>query len=400
MRKVVIVDGVRTAFGKHGGTIRKYPMTDLAAIAIDGLLDKTQLLERGGHVDGFFMGSSLADCQSINPARYATLKSRLGYEVWSSYVERQCGSAIDSLNHAAAMIMTGMADVMIVGGAESHSNNTFRFARNIDPYKETSFGPLPLRLSPVKEESVDMITTADNVARLCGITREECDEYAYNSQKRAAAATEKGYFKDEIIPVVIPATRKTPEIVFDKDEFLKPYTTMEGLAKLNPIYPGGVTTAGNSSGKNDGAALLLVMEEELARKLGYEPYARFVSAGNAGLDPRIMGLGPVKASLNALKAAGLKMEDIDVWECNEAFAAQNLGVLKQLRDATGFAIDRANWNPNGGAISFGHPNGASGARITTFAMKELERRGARYAVSTACCGGGLGVAAVIENRRR
>ena len=399
MRKAVIVDGVRTAFGKHGGTIRKIPMTDLAAIAIDGLLQKTQLLERGGQVDGVFMGSSLADCQSHAIARYATLKSRLGYKVWSSYVEKQCGSAIDSLNHAAAFIMCGMADSMIVGGAESHSNNTFRFFRNIDPYRETLPGPIMLKLAPTAEDSIDMITTADNVARLCGVSREACDEYAFSSQQRAAAATNKGFFKEEIIPIVIPATRKTPEICFDFDEFMKPNTTMDGLARLNSIYPNGVTTAGNASGKNDGAAMLLVMEEEYARRLGYQPYARFVAAGNCALDPKIMGLGPVGASLEALSRASLDIRDIDLWECNEAFAAQNLGVLHKLKEESGYAIPRDKWNVNGGAIAFGHPNGASGARITMFAMRELERRGAKYALATACCGGGQGVAAVIENLR-
>ncbi len=216
---------------------------------------------------------------------------------------------------------------------------------------------------------------------------------------RAAMATEKGYFKDEIIPVIIPATKKTPEIVFDTDEFLRPTTTMEGLSKLASVKPNGVTTAGNASGRNDGASMLLLMSEEKAKELGYTPYARFVMAGNSALDPKLMGLGPVKASLDALNKAGLTIDDIDVWECNEAFASQNLGVIRGLEEATGKKIDRERWNPNGGAISFGHANGASGGRIAMFTMRELERRGGRYGLFTSCCGGGQGVTTIIENLR-
>ena len=399
MRNVVLVDGVRTGFGKIGGSLKNFPMTSLAAIAIDGLLEKTQLLERGGKVDGVYMGSALSDSQASDPARYATLKSRLGYDVWASYVERQCGSAIDSLNHAAAAIMIGAADIMIAGGGESYSNQIGKYPMNIEPYKGTPFAPLKITLAPTDADSVGMLTISDTIARMFNITREECDEFALRSQQRAAAATEKGYFKEEIIPVTIPATRKTPEYQYAKDEFLKPDSTMEGLSKLRPINAGGVTTAGNSSGKNDGAAMILLMEEETAKRLGYKPYARFIGAGNSALDPKIMGLGPVVSSIRALKMAGLEPKDINVWECNEAFAAQNLGVLRLLEQETGFMPDPANWNPNGGAISFGHPNGASGARVGMFTMRELERRGARYGLFTSCCGGGQGVSTVIENLR-
>jgi len=400
MRNVVFVDGVRTGFGKLGGTIRKYPMTDLAAIAVDGLLEKTRILEKGGHVDGLYMGSAFTDCQSSTPARFVALKSKLGYDVWTSYVERQCGSAIDAINHAAAAIMVGNADVMIAGGGDSYSNMVAKFAMNVEPYKLIPPTPLKSKLAPKDEDCVDMITISDTIAKMYSITREECDEFAYNSQKRAAAATEKGYFKEEIVPIVIPATKKDPEVVFDYDEFLRPSTTMEGLAKLRSVYPEGVTTAGNSSGRNDGAAMVLMMTEEKAAELGYKPFARFVAAGNSALDPKLMGLGPINACLDALKRANLKLSDIDVWECNEAFAAQNLGVIRGLEEATGEKIDMSKWNPNGGAISFGHPNGASGARVAIFTMKELERRGAKYGCFTSCCGGGQGVTTIIENLRK
>ncbi len=400
MRKVVIVDGVRTGFGKLGGSLRQFSMSDLAAKAIDGLLDKTQLLERGGQVEGVYMGSALHDHQSHSPARLAVLKSRLGYDVWTSYVERQCGSAIDAINHAAAAIMIGTADIMIAGGSESYSQLYSKFSMSVEPYKLIAPAAIPQKLAVLPEDNCDMITTAENVAQMYGITRQECDEFACRSQMRAAAATEKGYFKDEIIPVIIPATRKTPEIVYDKDEFLRPTTTMEGLSALKSVKPDGVTTAGNASGRNDGAAMLLLMTEEKAAELGYTPYARFVMAGNSALDPKLMGLGPVQSSLNALKKAGLTVNDIDVWECNEAFAVQNLGVIRGIEQATGCAIDQSKWNPNGGAISFGHPNGASGGRIAQFAMRELERSGGRYGLFTSCCGGGQGVTTIIENLRK
>ena len=400
MRNVVIVDGVRTGFGKLGGSLRQFGMSDLAAKAIDGLLDKTQLLERGGKVEGLYMGSALHDHSSHASSRLTALKSKLGYDVWTSYVERQCGSAIDAINHAAAAIMIGTADIMIAGGAESYSQLYSKFSMCVEPYKLIPPMPIPQKLGATPEDNCDMITTAENIAKMYGITRQECDEFAYNSQMRAAAATEKGYFKDEIIPVVIPATKKTPEIVFASDEFLRPTTTMEGLAALKSVKPEGVTTAGNASGRNDGAAMVLLMTEEKAKELGYTPYARFVMAGNAALDPKLMGLGPVNASLDALKKAGLSVNDIDVWECNEAFAVQNLGVIRGIEQASGCTIDRAKWNPNGGAISFGHPNGASGGRVCQFAMRELERTGGKYGLFSSCCGGGQGVTTIIENLRR
>ena len=400
MRNVVLVDGVRTGFGKLGGSLRQFGMSDLAAKAIDGLLDKTQLLERGGKVDGVYMGSALHDHGTHAPARMSVLKSKLGYEVWTSYIERQCGSAIDAINHAAAAIMIGTADIMIAGGGESYSQLYSKFSMCVEPYKLIPPTPVPQKLGALPEDNCDMITTAENVARMYGITRQECDEFAYRSQMRAAAATEKGYFQEEIIPVVIPATKKTPEVIFAKDEFLRPTTTMEGLAALKSVKPDGVTTAGNASGRNDGAAMVLLMSEEKAAQLGYTPFARFVMAGNCALDPKLMGLGPVNASLDALKKAGLSIDDIDVWECNEAFAAQNLGVIRGLEEATGCKIDMDKWNPNGGAISFGHANGASGARVAMFTMRELARSGGKYGLFTSCCGGGLGVATIIENLRR
>ncbi|MBO4412283.1 MAG: thiolase family protein [Lachnospiraceae bacterium] len=401
MRNVVLVDGVRTGFGKIGGTLKQFSMTDLAAFAVNGLLKKTQILERGGKVEGLYMGGAFYDAETQAPARYTVLKSNLPIDVWTDFIERQCGSGIECINQAAANIMVGNADIMIAGGSESFSRVTAKLSMSTEPYKLTP--PTvhwPQKLSPVPEDNLDMITTAERVAQMFGVTREDCDEFACRSQHRAAAAWEKGYFDEEIVPVTIPATRKTPEVIFAKDEFMRPDTSMEGLAALKPVKPNGVVTAGNASGRNDGGSMVLMMTEEKAKELGYEPYARFVQAGNSALDPKIMGLGPVSASLDALKRAGLTMDDIDLWECNEAFAAQNLGVIRSLEQETGKKIDIEKWNVNGGAISFGHPNGASGPRIAMFTMRELERRGGRYGLFTSCCGGGLGVTTIIENLRR
>ncbi|MBR3436346.1 MAG: thiolase family protein [Lachnospiraceae bacterium] len=403
MRNVVLVDGVRTGFGRIGGSLKQFSLTKLGGFALDALLDKTQILERGGRIDGFYMGSSFYAEETHAIARYTLLGSKIPYkyEIWTDFIERQCGSGLEAINMAAATIMLGNADIMIAGGAESFSRVPAKISMASDPYKMTP--PTiywPQKHTPVEEDNLDMISTAENVAKLFGITREECDAFACRSQARARAAWEKGYFDEEVIPVVIPATRKTPEIIFRKDEFMRPETTLEGLQALRSVKPGGVVTAGNASGRNDGAAMMLLMTEEKAKELGYEPYARFVRSGNAALDPKIMGLGPVRASQDALKRAGLSMDDIDLWECNEAFAAQNLGVIKKLEEETGKKIDQEKWNVNGGAIAYGHPNGASGPRIAMFTMRELERRGGRYGIATTCCGGGQGVATIFENLRR
>ena len=246
-----------------------------------------------------------------------------------------------------------------------------------------------------------MLEISDNMAAQWGITREECDAFAYRSQMRAAAATEKGYFKEEIVPITIPATKKTPEVIFDTDEHLRPSTTLEGLAKLRPVRgEGAVTTAGNASGLNDGAAFVMMMTAEKAKELGYEPYARWVIGTDVGVEPKVMGIGPAYSNLMAIQRAGLTVNDIDVFECNEAFAAQNLSVIKEMETQSGMSINQDKWNPNGGAISFGHPNGASGARIGIFCMKELARTGGRYGLFSSCCGGGQGVTTLIENLRR
>jgi acetyl-CoA acetyltransferase family protein len=396
-REVVIVDGARTGFGRMGGTIRDISASKLASIGIRGLVEKTGITEKG-KIDSVFLGSAAHCSVANNPARWASLDAGLGYEPSASYVEMQCGSAIDAINHAAWKILAGAADVVIAGGMESYSQIPVRFSMSQPPYRLIPPMPINLTLSPVEQEQINMGITAENLQEMYNIPREASDEFAYNSQKRAASAWEAGNFDEEIIPVVIPATRKTPEIVFKTDEHIRADTTMEGLAKLGPAFKkDGTVTAGNASGRNDGAAFVLVMSAEKAEELGYKPLARWVCGADCGVDPKIMGIGPAYAAANALKQAGLKLSNMEVMECNEAFAVQNLAVIKELENQTGGSVDISKWNPQGGAIAYGHPNGASGARVCMFTMRELIRRGGKYGFYSSCCGGGLGVATIIEN---
>ena len=402
MREVVFVDGMRTPFGKMGGALREIPGTKLAAQTVQALVAKTGILEKGGKIDSVICGSAAGCGYSWSWARYITMAAGLPFSTSASFVEMQCGSAIDSINHSAWKILAGWADVIIAGGFESHSNKTVRYSTTVQPYKGLGSQPCRSIIHEDRSQCISMIEISDVMAEKWGITREACDEFALRSQMRAAAATEKGYFLEEIAPITIPATRKTPEIVVSADEHLRPSTTLEALAKL-PTVRGtetSVTTAGNASGLNDGAAFVLMMTAEKAKELGYEPFARWVTGADYGVEPRLMGIGPAYSNLIAIHRAGLTVDDIDIFECNEAFAAQNLSVIKEMEFHSGKQIDQEKWNPLGGAISFGHPNGASGARIGIFCMKELARRSGRYGLFSSCCGGGQGVTTLIENLRR
>ena len=399
MREVVFVDGARSAFCNMGGGLRDLSSTEIAGFTIRGLLARTGILERG-KVDGVVAGNGPGDARSCRPAGRAAPAAGLPVETEAHYVEMQCGSAITSVNHAAAMIGAGYADVMVVGGMESYSTLLAEFDMNVPPYKLIPPIPLAPHLAPTKEEDIDMIHVSDGMAKKWNVSRSECDEYALRSQQRLQKAYERGITGSEIIPYTIPATRKTPEVVIDKDEFPRPSTTLEGLAKLRSVLPEGVTTAGNASGRNDGAAFLLMMSADKAKELGYEPLARWVMGADVGVAPHEMGIGPAFSNLKAMKLAGLKVSDFDVFECNEAFAAQNLSVIREMETQSGTTIDQEKWNPNGGAISIGHPNGASGARIAMFAMRELIRTSGRYGLFSSCCGGGHGTTTIIENLKR
>jgi len=398
-REVVFVEGVRTAFGRMGGTLRDFIASRLAGIAIQGLVKKTKVNEKAA-VDGVFLGSATHCSHSLNPARWATLAGGLGYRTPASYVEMQCGSAIDCINHAAWKILAGQAEVMIAGGMESYSQMAAKFSMAVAPYSLIPPSAIPQQLSPAADENIGMGITAENLQAMYKIPREAQDEFSYNSQMRAKKAMEAHLFDEEIIPVVIPATRKTPEVVFRIDEHVRADTTLKDLAKLAPAFKkDGTVTAGNASGRNDGAAFVLMMTKEKAAELGYQPMAQWVCGAEYGVDPRIMGIAPAYAIPVALKRAGLNLSDLDIIECNEAFAVQNLAVIKELENQTGQKIDMERWNPLGGAIAFGHPNGASGARIGMFAIREMIRRGGKYAAFSSCCGGGLGVVTIVKNLR-
>ena len=395
MKNIVIVDGVRTPFGRLGGGLRQFHAADLAAISVRELMKKTNLDPK--EIDAVYMGSAKGDARCPNMARYTSLLAELPYEASAASVEMQCGSAIACINHAAYRILAGDADCVVVGGAETFSQMYFKFPSSPDPYKMAPPVAYAHDLSPKAEDNPIMIQVADAMAKKWGITREECDAYALRSQQLSRNAMENGFLDNQVVPVVIPATKKTPEIVIAKDEHPRPQTTPEALAKLRSIYEGGVTTAGNASGRNDGGAALLMMTEEKAKALGYKPIARWVTGSDVGVDPKLMGIGPAYSNMKVLNRVGLKPSDVSVFECNEAFAAQNLGVIRQMEIMSGETINMDSWNPNGGAIAFGHPNGASGARIAMSAIRHMENTGGQFGLISSCCGGGIGVSALFEN---
>jgi len=397
-RDVVFVDGVRTAFGKMGGALRQFTMEQLGGLTIKGLLEKTNIIEKGGRVDSVFAGSAMGGTSAINPSRWASLAGGLPESTAASYVEMQCGSAIDSINHAAWRIIAGQADIMIAGGMESYSQACVKFSMSTEPFKMIPPLPVSMSLSPTLDPAtMNMGLTAETLQKMYSLSRQEQDEFSLRSQTLAKKAIDAGYFVDEIVPIMLPQGKKNPHLEFKVDEHPR-MTSMEALSALPPAFKkDGTVTAGNSSGRNDGAAFVLMMTREKADELGYKPMARWLSGGDFGVDPKIMGIGPAYAIPQALQRANLKLSQIDVMECNEAFAVQNLAVIKELEKQMSEKVDMNKWNPNGGAIALGHPNGASGARIGIFTMKELIRSGGKYGFFSSCCGGGLGVATVIEN---
>ena len=395
MKNIVIVDGVRTPFGRLGGGLRQFHPGQLAAFAIKALMERTQLDPKD--LDSVCLGTANGDGRCPNFARYAALEAGLPYEVSALGVEMQCGSSIAAINQAAYRILAGDGDCMIVGGAESFSQRFFKFSSSQEPYKMLPPVAMPIGLAPQAEDNLIMIQVADKMAEIWGITREDCDSFALRSQMLAQQALESGFLDDQIAPIVIPATKKTPQIVVSMDEHPRPQTTAEGLAKLKPVYENGVVTAGNASGRNDGGSVLLMMTEEKAKALGYTPIVRWVAGADVGVDPKLMGIGPAFSNMKVLNKLGMTLSDIDVYECNEAFAAQNLSVIREMERISGQSIDMNTWNPNGGAIAFGHPNGASGTRIALSAIRHMESAQKQFGLISSCCGGGIGVSAMFES---
>ena len=412
MRNAVIVDGCRTAVGSMGGCLKPMSALDLACAVLKGNLDRTGLDPK--LVDEVILGQCRQTSDEPNIARVAALKVGIPEEVPAYTVMRQCASGMTAVQNGAMEIMVGQSDVVLAGGTESMSNAVFyvRDARwgvgtgnveFVDALTEGQFQSQP----PETYGRYNMGATAENIAEHMGITREEQDEFSYRSQKLAIEAIDAGRFKEEIVPITVPQGRKKPPIVFDTDEFPKRDTNLEKMAKLKPcfnittdeegrIYNSseltGTVTAASSSGRNDGASCVLLMTEEKAKELGLKPICKIIGMGTAGTDPRTMGLGPVYAVPKALKNAGLTMDDIQLIELNEAFAAQALGCIKQLHWEDKMDII----NVNGGAVALGHPVGSSGCRILVTLMYEMKRRGLKYGLATLCIAGGMGQATIIE----
>ncbi|NHM30213.1 acetyl-CoA C-acetyltransferase [Neobacillus terrae] len=391
MRDVVIVSAVRTAIGSFMGTLSSTPATELGAIVIKEAVTRAGIT--GEQVDEVIMGNVLQAGLGQGPARQAALKAGLPIETTSMAVNKLCGSGLKAVHLGMQAIQTGDAEIVVAGGMENMSlaPHLLKGARDglrmgdgklIDSMLEDGL------LCAVN--SYHMGVTAENIAEQYSLTREEQDEFSAWSQQKAECAINEGRFADEIVPVVIPQRKGNP-IVFDTDEFPRAGVTVEKLAKLKPAFKkDGTVTAGNASGINDGAAALVLMSREKAEELGIKPMAFIRGNGAAGVDPRIMGIGPVPATKKALKKAGLSMEDIDLVEANEAFAAQSLAVGRDLE------IPREKLNVNGGAVALGHPIGASGARVLVTLLHEMKRRGSQYGLATLCIGGGQGVATIVE----
>ena len=398
MLDAYIYDGARTAFGKYCGALAHVRPDDLAAAVIKALVERNNF--DPALIDDVILGCA---CQSgedsRNVARYATLAAGLPVEVSAQTVNRLCGSSLAAIIDAARAISCGEGSLFIAGGVESmtrapltfNKSNT-AFSKDISVY-DSAIGvrfPNPLIGKLYGHEA--MPETADNVAKAVEISREQCDEFAYNSQQKWANATANGYFKEEIIPINIPQKRGKPDIIVDIDEHPRANATLDKMSSMRPLYEDGVVTAANASGINDGAAAVVIGSREFGEQHQLKPIARVLGGACAGIEPSQMGLGPVPACQKLLKRLGLSIDQMDIIEVNEAFAAQVLGGLKKL----GIAEDDPRVNPNGGAISAGHPLGASGARLALTASRQLERTGGRYALITMCVGVGQGIAMVIE----
>lgn len=399
MTDAFICDAVRTPIGRYGGALSSVRADDLAALPLAALISRNPSLDPKA-IDDVYLGcANQAGEDNRNVARMAALLAGLPVDVPAATLNRLCGSGMDAVGLAARAIKAGEADLLLAGGVESMSRAPFvvpkageAFSRNAEIY-DTTIGWRFVNPRLKQQYGVDsMPETGENVAADFRISREDQDRFALRSQQRTAAAYARGFFDRELIPVEIPQ-RKGKPLVISKDEHPRPETTLEQLSKLpTPFRANGTVTAGNASGVNDGACALIVASEAAARRFGLVPRARVVMTATAGVEPRVMGIGPVNASRKALSRAGLNIGQMDVIELNEAFAAQGLAVLREL----GLPDDAAHVNPNGGAIALGHPLGMSGARLVTTATYQLIATGGRRALCTMCIGVGQGIAMIIE----
>lgn len=399
MRDVVIVEACRTAVGSFGGTLKPLNANDLGAEIIKGVVERSGI--DPAIIDEVILGHCRQSSDFSNTARWSALKAGIPESVPASTVMIACASGMLAVNNGANSIMTGQNEIVLAGGVESMTNGFF-YVSNArwgvgtgttqfkDCLTEAQFNSQPVDMYG----SFNMGLTAENIAERMGITREDQDAFSLLSQQRAAAAISSGRFKDEIIPITVPQGRKKDPIIFDTDEFPRFDTSAEKLAKLKPAFKSdGTVTAGSSSGRNDGAAAVLLMSEEKAKELGMKPLAKIRSVASAGVDPRVMGFGPVPATKKALKLAGLTLDQMELIELNEAFAAQSLGCIRELGLENRMDII----NVNGGAIALGHPIGASGCRIMVTLVHEMKKRGVKYGLATLCVAGGMGMATVLES---
>lgn len=391
MREVVIVSAARTPIGSFGGALKGVPTRKLGTIAIKGAVERAGI--KPEMVDEVIMGAVLQGALGQNVARQMTLDAGLPIEVPAMTINKVCGSGLRAVELAAQIIKAGDADIIVAGGAENMSATAYAMPSARWGARMNNAQMVDMMVNDGLWDAFNgyhMGITAENVAEQWGITREQLDEFSVISQNRAEEAIKAGKFKDEIVPVEIPQ-RKGDPIVFDTDEFPKFGTTIDKVAKLKPAFKkDGIVTAANASGINDAGAAVVVMSKEKADELGIKPLCSIKAYASAGVDPSIMGVGPVPASRKALDKAGLAIEDIDLVEANEAFAAQSLAVRKDLN------LDPEKTNVNGGAIAIGHPIGASGCRILITLIYEMMKRESKYGLATLCIGGGMGTALIVE----
>lgn len=398
MLDAYIYDGLRSPFGRHAGKLATVRPDDLIATVMQELVARSPF--RAEQIEDVILGcTSQAGEDSRNVARNALLAAGLPPTVPGQTVNRLCASGLGAVLDSARAISCGEGELYLAGGVESMSRAPFvvakaesAFSRDFRVYDTTIGARFPNPKLVAEYGGDSMPETGDNVAAAFGIKRDQADYFAAASQAKYAAAKEAGFFTGEILPISVSTGRKTPPLVVSEDEHPRPETTYESLAKLKPLFEGGVVSAGNASGLNDGAAALLIGNAAVGERVGARPIARILAGAAAGVEPRIMGVGPAYAIPKALERAGLTLADMDIIEINEAFATQMLGCLKLM----GIAFDDPRVNPNGGAIAIGHPLGASGARLALTVARELQRREARYAVISLCIGVGQGLAIVIE----